>query len=190
MRAIVGEIEHTGGVRRERDGRLVRDARRADLPAIVDIYNSAIASRSATADVEPWHADRREGWFADHLPNRRPLWVAVDLMGDVEGWLSFQDFSGGNGYSATAEVRVYVHPRRRRSGVGAQLLDLAVDPTTGLNLRTLLAFVFTTNAPGLALFTARGFEQWGLLRGVATFDDGDIDVSVMGRHIARGATDP
>ena len=52
-----------------------RLARRDDLPVIVDIYNSTIASREVTADTEPVTVASREGWFDDHTPDRRPLWV-------------------------------------------------------------------------------------------------------------------
>ena len=38
-----------------------RLARREDLPVIVDIYNSTIASRDVTADMEPITVQSREG---------------------------------------------------------------------------------------------------------------------------------
>jgi phosphinothricin acetyltransferase len=54
----------------------IRDATAADLPAIVDIYNSTIPSRMVTADLEPVSVASREAWFADHSPERWPLWMA------------------------------------------------------------------------------------------------------------------
>ncbi|MFN5802122.1 MAG: GNAT family N-acetyltransferase, partial [Burkholderiales bacterium] len=35
----------------------------ADLPAIVDIYNSTVASRMVTADTEPVPLESRFMWF-------------------------------------------------------------------------------------------------------------------------------
>src|SRR5512140_2620131 len=46
----------------------VRLADRADLPAIVAIYNEAVADRFATADLDPITTDARAGWFAAHDP--------------------------------------------------------------------------------------------------------------------------
>ncbi|WP_392388724.1 GNAT family N-acetyltransferase, partial [Bacillus licheniformis] len=41
----------------------LRIANREDLPAVVDIYNSTIASRMVTADTEPVTPEERLNWF-------------------------------------------------------------------------------------------------------------------------------
>lgn len=46
-----------------------------DLPDIVDIYNSTIAGRMVTADLEPVTVESRIPWFEAHQENHRPLWV-------------------------------------------------------------------------------------------------------------------
>ena len=53
----------------------IRDAVEADLPAIVDIYNAAIATRLATAQLEPVAVEERRNWLKEHSPDRYPLWV-------------------------------------------------------------------------------------------------------------------
>ena len=90
-----------------------RLARRDDLPVIVDIYNSTIASREVTADTEPVSVASREAWFADHTPERRPLWTihdAADTSDDppVIGWMSYSNFYGRPAYSGTAELSIYI----------------------------------------------------------------------------------
>ena len=47
----------------------------ADLPAIVAIYNSTVASRMVTADLTPVSVESRQRWFEEHRPESRPLWV-------------------------------------------------------------------------------------------------------------------
>ena len=94
-----------------------RLATRDDLPVIVDIYNSTVASREVTADTEPITVQSREQWFADHTPDRRPLWVihAADDTGEkpeVLGWLSYSNFYGRPAYSGTAEVSIYIAETR------------------------------------------------------------------------------
>jgi L-amino acid N-acyltransferase YncA len=72
----------------------IRDATIDDLPLIVEIYNSTIASRLSTADTEPVTVESRHEWFYSHLNGRnRPLWVA-ELEGTIAGWLSFNSFYG------------------------------------------------------------------------------------------------
>ncbi|MBV8628542.1 MAG: N-acetyltransferase, partial [Paraburkholderia sp.] len=50
-----------------------RDATLDDLPAIVAIYNSTVASRQVTADLEPVSVESRLPWFHAHGPAARPL---------------------------------------------------------------------------------------------------------------------
>jgi len=59
----------------------IRDAREADLPAIIEIYNAATAMRTSTAMLEPVSVEERLSWFQRHSPNRFPLWVA-EIDGD------------------------------------------------------------------------------------------------------------
>jgi phosphinothricin acetyltransferase len=162
---------------------IVRDAVKADLPAIVDIYNAAIPGRMATADTEPITTHSRQAWFDEHHPARRPLWVA-SIDGAVVGWLSFQTFYGRPAYRATAEISVYVAPGHHRSGIGRALLERAVKTAPGLGLKTLVGFVFGHNEPSLRLFSALGFERWALLPRVAELDGVERDLVIVGRRVA------
>jgi L-amino acid N-acyltransferase YncA len=47
----------------------IRDAVPADLPGIVEIYNSTVPSRMVTADPEPISVESRREWFFDHAPS-------------------------------------------------------------------------------------------------------------------------
>jgi phosphinothricin acetyltransferase len=161
---------------------IVRDAVKADLPAIVEIYNAAIPGRMATADTEPIAAHSRQAWFDEHHPAQRPLWVAA-IDGAVVGWLSFQTFYGRPAYRATAEISVYVAPGHHRSGIGRALLDRAVTTAPELGLKTLVGFVFGHNEPSLRLFTTFGFERWALLPRVAELDGVERDLVIVGRRV-------
>ena len=52
-----------------------RNANSSDLPLIVEIYNSTIASRLVTADTEPVSVESRINWFEAHNADTRPLWI-------------------------------------------------------------------------------------------------------------------
>jgi L-amino acid N-acyltransferase YncA len=168
----------------------VRDAMRADLPSIVEIYNSSIPGRMATADTSAVSAESRQPWFDDHAPDHRPLWVAT-VDGIVAGWLSFQSFYGRVAYHATAEVSVYVAPSHQRQGIGRVLLARAIARGPALGLRTLLGFIFGHNGPSIALFQSFGFERWALLPRVAELDGVERDLIIVGRRIedTDGTTD-
>lgn len=161
----------------------IRDAKRADLSAVVAIYNAAIPGRMATADTAPVTVEQREPWFREFNPTLRPLWVCCGAeTGGVLGWLSLRSFYGRPSYHATVEIGVYVAPAARRQGVARQLMDHALQHAPSLGIRTLLAFVFGHNAPSIALFERCGFTSWGMLPRVAELDGVERDLAILGRR--------
>ena len=54
----------------------IRDAIEADLSAIVEIHNAAIASGISTAQLEPVTVEDRRKWFRAHSTAQYPIWLA------------------------------------------------------------------------------------------------------------------
>jgi phosphinothricin acetyltransferase len=161
----------------------LRAAAESDLPAIVEIYNSAIATRVATAQLEPVTVGERLPWFRDHSAEAHPIWV-LELDEQVAGWLSFSAFIPRCAYHATSELSVYVHESFWRRGVGAHLLGAAIEGAPSLGVKTLLGLIFGHNEASLRLFEKFGFERWGCLPRVANLDGVERDLVIVGRHLA------
>ena len=165
-----------------------RLARLDDLPLIVDIYNSTIASRAVTADTEPVTVASRESWFHEHTPQRRPLWVIHDggdhsAQPEVLGWVSYSNFYGRPAYAGTAEVSIYIAERARGKGLGRYCLELAIGFAPEVQVHTLLGFIFGHNEPSLALFRQYGFETWANLPRVASLDGVERDLLILGKRV-------
>jgi L-amino acid N-acyltransferase YncA len=156
----------------------------ADLPNIVAIYNSTIASRQVTADTEAITVESRLAWFHDHIPERRPLWVVDDQDGSVMAWLSFSNFYGRPAYSGTAELSIYVAEAARGKGLGRYLLQEAINFAPRIKVHTVLGFIFGHNTPSLNLFTGFNFEIWANMPRVANLDGVERDLLIMGKRIA------
>lgn len=161
----------------------LRLATPADLPGIVEIYNSTVPSRMVTADTEPVSVASRQAWFDAHQPARRPLWVCEDAEGRMAGWLSYSDFYGRPAYGATAELSIYLHADRRGQGLGRYLLEQAIAHAPQVGVTTLLGFIFGHNTPSLALFERHGFARWGDLPRVAVLDGVERDLVIVGRRL-------
>jgi L-amino acid N-acyltransferase YncA len=159
----------------------IRDARETDLPAIIKVYNAAIATRVSTAQLEPVTLQERRDWLKDHSPIRHPFWV-LEINDEVAGWLTLKAFLPRGAYRDTAEVSVYVDERFRRRGVGRALLAEAVNRAPALGISAMVGLIFAHNKPSLRLFEHVGFEQWGLLPRVARLDNVERDLAVMGWH--------
>ena len=160
-----------------------RLARQEDLPAIVAIYNSTVASRQVTADTEPVSIASRQAWFDEHTPDKRPLWVA-ERDGEVIGWLSYSNFYGRPAYAGTAELSIYLHEKARGLGLGRYFLEQAIAFAPSIKVHTLLGFVFGHNVPSLKLFEAFAFERWAHMPRVATLDGVERDLVILGKRVA------
>jgi L-amino acid N-acyltransferase YncA len=159
----------------------IRDAREADLPAIIRIYNAAIVTRISTAQLETVTLETRRNWLRDHSSNRHPFWV-LEMGGEVAGWLTLKPFLPRDAYRDTAEVSLYVDEKFRRRGVGRALLAQATSRAPSLGINAMVGLIFAHNQPSLRLFEQLGFERWGLLPGVARLDKVERDLTIMGWH--------
>lgn len=163
---------------------LFRIANIDDLPEIVSIYNSTIASRMVTADTEPVSVESRNAWFKAHDPANRPLWVLI-VHERIAGWISYQSFYGRPAYNGTVELSIYLHPDFRGKGLGAKALDYAVSQAPHYSVHAIIGIIFSHNLPSIRLFESRGFELWGRLPDIAVIDEKNISVSILGKHLNK-----
>ncbi|KAA1039352.1 N-acetyltransferase family protein [Macrococcus equipercicus] len=150
----------------------------ADLPRIVEIYNSTVASRQVTADTEPVTVESRTAWFNNHS-DKRPIFLFLQ-DGETVGWLSFETFYGRRAYNKTVEVSLYLDEQFRGRGIGQQAVAMMKDIAATLDIETLLAFVFSHNTRALKLFGRNGFEEYGRLPDVAVMDGDKYSLSILG----------
>ena len=175
----------------------IRLAIEADLSAIVDIYNAAIPTRLATADLEPITVESRLPWFRSH-GDRYPVWVITDRIsntppllrgagGDhnqqIMGWLSLQMFYGRPAYHKTAEVSIYIAQNYQGRGLGKKLLDQAIASCPKLDISKLVGFVFAHNTASCRLFKSFGFEEWGFLPQIAELDGQEQSLIILGKKL-------
>jgi phosphinothricin acetyltransferase len=161
---------------------MIRNATVADLPRIVEIYNQSIPGRVATADLSPVTVESRFGWFHDHTPHFRPLWV-LERDQRAIAWISLQSFYGRPAYYATAEVSVYVDLDYQKQRIGPQLLQQMIAACPRLGVTTLLSFVFDHNTYSLKMFERLGFQRWGLLPNIAELDSIKRGLVILGYKI-------
>ena len=160
----------------------IRLAVESDLSTIIHIYNAAIPSRMATADLESISVESRRAWFHSH-GDRYPVWVITTSKGyrKVVGWLSLQMFYGRPAYHKTAEVSIYVDPDYQGQGMGKKLLGYAIKQCPNLHISKLVGFIFAHNLPSLKLFKSYGFEQWGFLPQIAEMDQQEQSLVILGK---------
>jgi L-amino acid N-acyltransferase YncA len=160
-----------------------RNAKEVDLPNIVAIYNSTVASRMVTADTEEVSVASRQNWFVEHNANNRPLWIIESENNEAIGWVSFQSFYGRPAYDATAEISIYLDAEQRGKGLGKQVLAHCIEQASNLGIQTLLGYIFAHNEPSLKLFHQAGFAEWAHLPNIAVLDGIERSVKILGLRI-------
>ncbi len=138
---------------------LIRPASRADVPAILDIYNEAVLHTTASYDYEPATLDQRTRWFEAHQQAGLPVLVAENAAGRVVGWGSLSHFRDKIGYQYTVEHSLYVAADQRRQGIGRAILLALIDSARGLGKHLIVGGVDADNEVSLKLHQALGFEQ-------------------------------
>ena len=163
---------------------MIRIARLADLPAIVAIFNEALAAGLAIADATPVSVESRQKWFISHEPTRHPIYIWKE-SGEVRAWCSLCPYrEGRRPVRFTAEISCFVRADSRQKGIATNLIAHCVNAGASLRLKTLVAVVLDRNLPGCNLLEKLGFERWGLLPRVAEFDGVECGHVYYGRGMS------
>ena len=162
----------------------IRQARAADLPAIVAIYNSTVAGRQVTADLHPVSVDERQTWFDAHQKPHRPMMVLCDAADQVLAWATFSDYYARAAYDISAEISIYVDENQRGKRLGQTLLDEMMTLAPSLGIRNVIAVIFAHNTPSVHMFERNGFSLWGTLPNVCELDEDEVSVVLLGKRLS------
>ena len=157
---------------------MIERANLSDLEAITQIYNDYILERSATADIRPVSTKEREPWFNAH-GGSRPIFIYKE-NDEILGYCSLSDFNPKIAYDISVEISIYVAKKALKRGIGKQLLAHSLNEARGLNLKNVIALIFSKNEASLGLFLKFGFEKWGELPGVCLMDGEYKNVVILG----------
>ena len=159
-----------------------RHATLSDLPFIVEVYNSTIASRMVTADTSPVSIDSKRDWFEQHNEDNRPLWL-IQYQNQPCGWISLSSFYGRPAYSKTVEVSLYLHEQFRGKKIGQYMLAQIEEYARKVGIDSILSYVFGHNIPSISLFSKMQYQQWGLCPKIAELDGVKRDLIIFGKSL-------
>jgi phosphinothricin acetyltransferase len=142
----------------------VRSATLEDLSAIVDIYNHAVATSTATFDLEPTTIGARREWFAQ-FGEEHPLLVA-EVDGGVAGFAYTLPYRTRPGYRTTKECTIYIAPERQGRGIGSALYAEVIARAKSRGVHALIGVLGGDNPASVALHQKFGFTEVGRLREV------------------------
>lgn len=142
---------------------LIRHGVAADLPAITDIYNHYVLNTHITFDVEPYHWQDRQDWFARFGQNSRyPLLVLAGPDGLI-GYAHSVPLKERAAYDSSVETTIYLKPGAEGHGQGRLLYSALLQALAGQDIHKAYGLIALPNAGSLALHEKLGFVKVGLL---------------------------
>lgn len=162
----------------------IRHATRADLAAILRIYNEEIETGTATWDEVAWTMEQREAWFEAHGEGE-PVLVAVLSGGEVAGFAYLSLMSTKSGWRFTREDTIYLDKAHRGEGLGRLLLTALLNEARALGLRTIVASITWDNAASIALHRGAGFEVMGTMHNAGYKFGRWMDTTYMQLDLSR-----
>ena len=157
----------------------VRPAQREDCPGILEIYNDAVLTTTATYDYEPRTLAHRQAWFDDHQKIGFPIFVALDSTGRIVGWAALNRYHDRMGYRFTTENSIYIAADHRGQGIGKLLLGALVESAKNIGVHVIIAAIDAANEPSIRLHARFGFEKVGHFKRVGYKFDRWLDVVYM-----------
>ncbi|WP_427311804.1 N-acetyltransferase family protein [Cupriavidus sp. H39] len=169
----------------------LRDATRADVPAIHAIYAHHVQHGRASFEEVPPSVDEMQLRFAEVHRKGLPYLVA-ERDGAVLGYAYASAYRARSAYRFAIEDSIYIDHRRVGEGLGQALLaELIARCETG-PWRQMVAVIACTaggeGAGSLALHERLGFRTVGRLEAVGFKHGQWIDTVLMQRILGAGAT--
>ena len=152
----------------------IRDARRSDVPAMLEIYAYFVRETAVSFEYEvPTEAE-----FARRLEEHQAAfpWLVCEENGRVMGYAYAGRAFERAAYGWNAEISCYLAPELRGRGVGRRLYARIEEILTRLGYYKLFAVVTSANAPSVAFHRALGFRDAACFRNVGYKQGGWYDV--------------
>ena len=163
----------------EDSGFEIRPATLGDCPGILEVYNEAVLTTTATYDYEPRTLEHRQDWFGTRKRQGFPILVAVDPSSRVVGWSALNPYHDRVGYRFTVENSVYVASDYRGRGLGSRLLAPLIPAAEARGLHAIIAAIDSEQPGSVALHRKFGFVEVGHLREVGFKFNRWLDVIYM-----------
>ncbi len=156
----------------------VRPATDTDLPAVLAIYNDAVANTTAIWNDNLVDLDNRRAWLDERTGKGFPVLVAC-LDGEVAGYASYGDWRMWDGYRHTVEHSIYVRSDLQRRGVGGALLAALIAAARAGGKHAMIAGIEAGNVASLRLHERFGFKAVGTFPQVGTKFGRWLDLTMM-----------
>lgn len=162
---------------------MIKQAGPEHYEAIVSIYNQAVLTGVQTADRHTVTVAEKSDWLALHDSKHYGIFVVCEGE-DVVGYLGLSPYRHGrSAFYHMAEISYYLDQHHQGKGLGAKLIEYALQQCPTLDIKNLIAILLSCNKASIALLEKYGFERWGLMPGIAELNTGTVDHLYYGKNL-------
>lgn len=167
----------------------IRLATSGDASQIAAIYAPNVTDGVASFELTPPSVEEMVTRMSRTLPERP--WLVCEERGEIWGYAYAARHNERPAYQWSVNVSVYVHPGRRRTGVGRALYQELLQELAHLGYCNAYAGITLPNAGSVGLHEAFGFTPVGVYRNAGFKQGRWWDVGwwqrVLGTHGAAPA---
>jgi phosphinothricin acetyltransferase len=145
-------------------GLRIREATRADLPRLTEIYNHYVVHTAVTFDIEPYTIERRAAWFEQFGSSGRYRLLVAEDDSRIAGYAGTTRFRPKAAYDTTVETTIYCAPEVIGKGIGGGLYSALFEALAGEDIRSIVAGYTLPNPASAALHARLGFKLVGVFR--------------------------
>ncbi|MGN0351787.1 MAG: GNAT family N-acetyltransferase [Roseburia sp.] len=146
-----------------RENDMIRKAEEKDIKALMDIYNDAILTTTATFDTEEKNYENRKSWFEEH--KGRYVILVYEDAGQIKGYASLSRYRDRKAFDPTVEISIYIHKHYRGQHIGKQLMEAVLKfAREKEEIDTVISLITSENEASIRLHEAFGFAYCGQIR--------------------------
>ncbi len=153
---------------------IIENATLTDVEALVTIKNYFIENSEVVFTKEKATQDK----FLAEINTSPMFYLVAKLDNIVVGYIALLTYRSA-GYYITKEVSLYVHKNFDNKGIGNALLEKVIERAKEHNLKSLVAYINSTNAKSLYLFEKNGFKKQGELIEIAEKFGNHLSVTIL-----------
>jgi phosphinothricin acetyltransferase len=142
----------------------IRRAQTSDLPRLVEIFNHYVLHGHVSFGTDLHTVESRTPWFETFGLGRYQMFVAETADG-IAGCTYTSRYRPTPAFDFTVETSIYLHPERRRSGLGSRLYTALFEALETQPVHLAVAGIALPNPGSIALHKRFGFVE------VGTFED-------------------
>lgn len=160
----------------------IRDATRADLPAITDLLNRSITDSTSSWALTPRTPAQMEDWLAARSRDGYAALVA-ERGGRFAGHGAYGPFRPTEGYRPTVEHSVYVKREAQGTGIGTALIAALAARARAAGFHAMIGAIGSENTGSLRLHARLGFTEVGRLPEIGQKFGRRLTLVLMLRHL-------